>query len=160
MAKKTAAVKRRLRSFSLGAFLPYRLSVTTNLVSAVIARAYDGRFGLKVTEWRVIAALAELGKTSQQALSAATRMDKMTVSRATGGLTERGLVARASTPDDGRAYLVSLTPGGRRLYDQIVPDVIALETRLFSVLETRERDDLTHLLERIEASALQMLAGP
>ncbi|MCA1778441.1 MAG: MarR family transcriptional regulator, partial [Xanthomonadaceae bacterium] len=36
-------------------FLPYRLSVLSNRVSQGIAATYEQRFGLSVTEWRVIA---------------------------------------------------------------------------------------------------------
>jgi len=39
-------------------FLPYRLSVLTNLVSSAIAGAYRERFGLSIPEWRVVAVLA------------------------------------------------------------------------------------------------------
>ena len=38
-------------------FLPYRLSVLSNTISAAIARDYGERFGLAVTEWRVLAVL-------------------------------------------------------------------------------------------------------
>ena len=35
-------------------FMPYLLSVVSNRVSAHIARAYQDKFGLSVTEWRII----------------------------------------------------------------------------------------------------------
>ena len=38
-------------------FLPYRLSVLSNVLSQSIAREYDKRFGLSITEWRVMAVL-------------------------------------------------------------------------------------------------------
>ena len=42
----------------LDAYLPYRLSVASNAVSGLIARAYEDRFGLTVPQWRVICVLA------------------------------------------------------------------------------------------------------
>ena len=38
-------------------FLPYRLSVLSNRISQDIARLYGDRFGLGITEWRVVAVL-------------------------------------------------------------------------------------------------------
>lgn len=42
-------------SLDLEHFLPYRLSVLSNRVSAAIAQAYSERFGLGITQWRVMA---------------------------------------------------------------------------------------------------------
>jgi len=39
-------------------FLPYRLSILSNRVSQQIAREYQDRFDLSMTEWRVMAVLA------------------------------------------------------------------------------------------------------
>src|SRR6185503_18404507 len=39
-------------------FVPYRLSVLTNIVSMSIADAYEREFGLSIPQWRVIAVLA------------------------------------------------------------------------------------------------------
>ena len=41
----------------LDRFLPYRLSVLSNRISQDIARLYVERFGLGITEWRVLAVL-------------------------------------------------------------------------------------------------------
>ena len=38
-------------------FLPYRLSVLSNRISQAIATRYAQRFGIGVTEWRVVAVL-------------------------------------------------------------------------------------------------------
>ena len=40
----------------LDSYLPYRLSVASNAVSGLIARAYEDRFGLTVSQWRLICA--------------------------------------------------------------------------------------------------------
>ena len=42
-------------------YLPYRLSVATNAVSRLIARAYEDRFGLSIPQWRLMAVLAQDG---------------------------------------------------------------------------------------------------
>ena len=45
-------------ALELERFLPYRLSVLTNIISSRIARTYSEQFGLTIPEWRVIAVLA------------------------------------------------------------------------------------------------------
>ena len=64
----------------LDSYLPYRLSVASNAVSGLIARAYEDRFGLSIPQWRLICVLAEDGPATQGQLVARTVMDKVTVS--------------------------------------------------------------------------------
>ncbi|TAK10784.1 MAG: MarR family transcriptional regulator, partial [Rhizorhabdus sp.] len=53
---------------TLDQFIPYRLSVTSNVVSDVIARAYEALFGLSIPEWRVMAVVAERDGVTQQGI--------------------------------------------------------------------------------------------
>ena len=66
----------------LDSYLPYRLSVASNAVSGLIARAYEDRFGLTIPQWRLVCVLAEEGGLTQVQIVARTVMDKVTVSRA------------------------------------------------------------------------------
>ena len=86
-------------ALALDDYLPYRLSVASNAVSRLIARAYEDRFGLTIPQWRLMAVLAE-GALTQQAIVAKTAMDKVTVSRAAQGLVTRHLIARAAHEAD------------------------------------------------------------
>ena len=45
-------------TIELERFLPYRLSVLSNIVSGAIAAAYRKPFDLTIPEWRVLAVLA------------------------------------------------------------------------------------------------------
>jgi len=137
----------------LETFLPYRLSIASNRVSAAIATAYDHLFGLKIPEWRLIAVIAEGDGITQQALCGATQMDKVTVSRAARALAERGLVMRRTVDGDRRSHLLALTPTGRALYDQVAPKALELESAILSGLSDDERGALTAMLDRIEAAA-------
>lgn len=137
----------------LDTFLPYRLSVVSNRVSAAIATAYDRLFALKIPEWRLIAVIAEGAGITQQALGVATRMDKVTVSRAAQALGDRGLIARTPNAEDKRSHLLTLTSTGRALYDQVAPKALELEAAIFAQLDNAERDTLSAMLDRIEAAA-------
>lgn len=141
-----------MSTLSLDDFLPYRLSIASNAVSDAVAGAYRTLFGLRIPEWRLVAVLAEGGNMSQQALCGRTRMDKVTVSRAAIALADRGLIARASNPEDQRSHLLTLTPEGWALYEQVAPKALEFERRIFAGFSEAERVQLQAMLDRIEAA--------
>ena len=140
-------------SLKLDQFLPYRLSIASNRVSSAIATAYQALFGLRIPEWRLIAVIAESDGLTQQALGAATRMDKVTVSRAAIALVDRGLVQRRPNPDDQRSHLLSLTMAGQTLYESVAPKALELEAQIFAGFSAAEIATFRAMLERLEASA-------
>jgi len=77
-------------SLDLEHFLPYRLSVLSNRVSGAIARVYSERFGLGVTEWRVMAGLGGYFPLSAGGGAPRTAVGKVGGSRAGGGGEGRG----------------------------------------------------------------------
>ncbi|MGY4396295.1 DNA-binding MarR family transcriptional regulator [Sphingomonas sp. UYAg733] len=140
-------------TLNLDDFLPYRLSIASNRVSSAVATAYQSLFGLKIPEWRLIAVIAEGMGMTQQALGSATRMDKVTVSRAAIALYDRGLVQRRPNPDDQRSHLLSLTEAGKSLYDSVAPKALELEKQIFAGFSAQEITAFRALLDRLEASA-------
>ncbi len=142
-----------MTTLKLDKFLPYRLSIASNRVSAAVASIYQALFGLKIPEWRLIAVIAEGEGATQQALGVATRMDKVTVSRAAATLVERGLVERRPNPGDQRSHLLVLTATGRALYEDVAPKALELEAQVFAGFSAKEIATFAAMLERIEASA-------
>jgi len=140
----------------LDRFIPYRLSVTSNLVSDVISTAYEALFGLSIPEWRIIAVVAEQDGITQQGICTATRMDKVTVSRASLALVERGLISRAPNSADRRSRLLALTDAGRRLHAEVSPKAIEFEERIFSIFPAEEVNRFMAMLRAIEARALEV----
>ena len=134
-------------------FLPYRLSVASNLVSDGIAKTYEALFGLSIPEWRLITVVAEADGITQQAIGRRTRMDKVTVSRAAIALVDRGLLTRTANPDDRRSHLLRLSAAGEELYAAIAPKALDLEAQLFAHFEPAEINQFMAMLRRIEALA-------
>lgn len=133
----------------LADFLPYQLSVTSNAVSSMISQRYRARFGLKITEWRVIAVLGDAGAATQRDLTQATLMDKVAVNRACKVLEERGLLARQPNASDGRSHLIELTAEGREIHREVMPMVEQMERDIFAVLSADEQDQFKAMLKRI-----------
>jgi DNA-binding MarR family transcriptional regulator len=152
------AFDRTADRLELDDYLPYRLSVSSNAVSALISRAYRDRFGLSVPQWRLMAVLAEDGGLTQSQLVSRTMMDKVTISRAAQGLALRDLVTRTDRAADGRSHVLSLSYAGERLYGEIAPLARAYEAALISGLAPEEVKLLKRLLSRLQGAAAS-LAG-
>jgi DNA-binding MarR family transcriptional regulator len=153
-----------MSSFDLDAFLPYRLSVTSNLVSRLFARRYAEEFGLTIAEWRVMAVVGTDGTASAAAVRARTGMDKAKVSRAVAGLLARRLLRRIAHRGDQRVEPLALTPSGRTVFDAIVPRARALEAELAAGLPPDQRAALDaalrHVANRAAALGAEAEGGP
>ncbi len=143
-------------ALKLAEFLPYRLSIASNAVSNRIAEVYRTDFGLKVTEWRIMAVLADAGSLTQRELTARTLMDKVAVNRAARALESRGLLSRKPNASDGRSHHLKLTDEGRDIHTRVMPQVSKMEERLFSEFDPRERALFTGLLERLHERAAKL----
>jgi DNA-binding MarR family transcriptional regulator len=144
------------QKLTLAEFLPYQLSITSNAVSDLIARAYRGRFALKIPEWRLMAVLGERASATQRELVAATAMDKVTVNRASKALEDRGLIGRAPNAADGRSHHLALTDTGRELYEQIVPLALSVEAELEKILGSGEAKALEKMLAQLRARVAEL----
>jgi len=135
--------------WELDRFLPYRLSILSNRLSQIIANAYARRFGLGITEWRVIAVLGRYPGLSANGVAARTAMDKVAVSRTVARLLERGLLQRDTHDDDRRRSVLELSRDGYGIYDEVVPVALEYERRLLAPLDSDERAQLDNLLRKL-----------
>jgi DNA-binding MarR family transcriptional regulator len=141
-------------TLDLERFLPYRLSVLSNRISQTIASAYAERFGIGITEWRVIAVLGRYSGLSANGVAGRTAMDKVAVSRALARLLERGLLQREPHGDDRRRSVLELSEAGYRVYDEVVPIALGYERALLAPLDGDERATLDRLLAKLEAATV------
>lgn len=146
-------------AFRLEHFLPYRLSVLANTASRALARVYGKRFGLSVTEWRVIANLARFAPLSASQVASRAAMDKVQVSRAVAKLRRKDLIERATDVDDRRRSALRLTARGRETHDAIVPLARAVEASLLAGLASADRAALDRLLAAVMLRAASLDAG-
>lgn len=132
-------------------FVPYRLSVLSNRISARIAELYQAEFDLSVTEWRIIAVLGRFHALSANDVASRTAMDKVTVSRTVARLLERKLLKRKIDAGDRRKSVLDLSRSGARLHARIAPLALKLEAGLLSGFSVREHDALDTLLDKLES---------
>ena len=114
------------------------------------------RPGLKIAEWRVLAVLAEADGLTPGELGQRTEMDKMTVSRATAALGERGLVRREGRGDDRRSHRLALTPAGTALHAEVAPLALAMEAQLLDGMGVAELAALRATLARLKTATARL----
>ena len=130
----------QVTTLELDRFLPYRLSVLSNIVSTAISGAYEKRFGLTIPEWRVMAVLAMTPDLSAAEVAQRTAMDKVAVSRAVASLLEQRRIVRRTARADRRRSLLRLSSAGRRVYAQVVPVALDYERDLLARLSRKDRE--------------------
>jgi DNA-binding MarR family transcriptional regulator len=141
---------------NLETYLPYRLSVASNKVSALIAKAYESRFGLTIPQWRILAVLSEGQAQSQQALVARTAMDKVTVSRAAAALIGRDLVRSKPSCADKRAVELTLSTAGIAIVQEVAPVALTLEKALIEAIGGPAAERLESMLRKLEEQAQKL----
>ena len=130
-------------------FLPYRLSVLSNRISNDIAERYRQRFGLNITEWRVIAVLGRFPGLSANEVSERTAMDKVAISRTVARLLDAGHVQRSIDPSDRRRSALQLSASGQSIFEQVAPLALAYEQAQLAGFSPEERTQLGRLLDRL-----------
>jgi DNA-binding MarR family transcriptional regulator len=150
----------RRTPLELDQFLPYRLSVLSNVVSSAIAQGYAQRFGITIPEWRVIAVLGASPGLSAAEVAARTAMDKVAVSRAVSSLLASRKLTRSLARDDRRRSALRLTTAGLQVYAEVAPLALDYERRLLATLTRADRAALDRVLDRLleRAQALRSTA--
>jgi DNA-binding MarR family transcriptional regulator len=141
-----ASVQRRLGAV---------LSWAAESAQEVANRALEP-LGLTVKHFGVMTFLryeAELdrhgGPLSQQAIGELLRIDRSTMVFLIDGLQRAGYVRRERNPDDRRAYVITLTPAGKRAQARAEKAVDAHVLQFFGRLSEPEREELHRLLARL-----------
>ena len=130
-------------------YLPYRLSVLEQQISKTIAQKYTKQFGLSRMEWRVMSALAMFEGISAKEICQFTQLEKMQVSRAINGLTQKQLISQKVSPNDQRKNLLTLTGKGLSIYQLIVPLVLEEEKTIFESFSKKELKQFHKLIHKL-----------
>ncbi len=111
--------------------------------------------GLDVSaeEISILTVVAHLSKPEQmKSLAELLGRDATTVSRQVAGLEKQGLVKRSRCPDDGRAFVVSITNTGTKLVQRTIPMTLKLRGHAMQGISAADAKTLQRVL-------LQMLAN-
>jgi len=102
-------------------------------------------------EARVLWELAHHAPLTATSLSKGLQLDAGYMSRLLRGLKNRGLLAEAAHPSDGRQTLLKLSPAGRRAFAPLDRASQAESEELLSPLSEPQREALVGAMSRIQA---------
>ena len=143
----------QLQKLKLETFLPYRLSVLSNLVSKAVAALYEERFDLTLPEWRVMAVLGRTANLSASQICEITAMDKVAISRAVRRLVIMERVKAIADTGDARKQLLCLSSHGEKIYKEVVPLALQVEAQLLQKLEPEHLQTLDALITSLTDAA-------
>jgi DNA-binding MarR family transcriptional regulator len=165
MAKKSAQAPSDTETRATSEHAPdlrlwLRTLACTNLIENNIRSRLRAEFGITLPRFDLMAQL----ERSPQGLKMGELSKRMMV---TGGnvtgitdqLVAEGLVVREDSPKDRRAYIVKLTPEGRRSFRKMAEAHELWVVELFGGMSEAQRAQLYDLLAAVKASAAKA-AGP
>jgi DNA-binding MarR family transcriptional regulator len=85
-----------------------------------------------------------------------SHMHKTKVSRAVALLERRKLVARKANRDDLRESILSLTPAGQAIYDDLTPAALNFAQQLVSAVDPPDREALDRALRKIAERSAEL----
>jgi DNA-binding MarR family transcriptional regulator len=141
---------------TLDELLNYRLLRLYASSVAPVTRLMEGRFGISRREWRLLALMARQGALAPSVLAERAHLDRPRTSRAIGSLVAKKLARRSAQPGDARRALVGLSDAGQRLFDEVFPQVAAMNTRVLEVIDEATLNALDHALAVLTTHATQL----
>lgn len=115
--------------------------------------AVTATFNLRPVEFTILQLLKEGQCTTPGQMSKELQMSPPSMSVWLDKLTERGLIQRSKSDNDGRAQFLQLTKAGEKLSDQSYESLIQSEKKLLSDLSPGEQILLLEILLKLCAKA-------
>ena len=106
-------------------------------------------FGLRVPEWRVLAALYSRRKCAMSELAELASIDRTTLTRTIDRMEESGWLSRNADGDDMRVTRLALSAAGERLFARLWPTVSQLNDAAVAGLSPA-------MVERLRGALAQM----
>ncbi|SMX51171.1 MarR family winged helix-turn-helix transcriptional regulator [Actibacterium lipolyticum] len=120
--------------FELARFLPYRMTVAAERLSAGMAKRYSDEFGISVAEWRILVHVADSDAVSIREIHQRVHLEKSKASRAASRLEAAGYLSKQVNDQDRRLISLTLTEKGRELMDRLLPVARDFQARLDALL--------------------------
>lgn len=111
---------------------------------------FEGRFGIKLTELRILIILGAFQSISVNEISRRTHIDKAWISRSLRGLLRRKLIKKTAHPADSRASSLTLTKKGEALLREIAPVAEEYQRQL---LQGQRRGEVERVLDLLAEHA-------
>lgn len=133
-------------------YLPFLVISISNGLYRGATQFYQSRFGVGVTEWRVLSALAAEPNTTANRLCQIAQLDKAAASRSLRVLERAGYVTVEPHRTDARKRTVAFTSAGLALYEKIFAVAMKRQERMVAGFTPEETNTLIALLQRVRSN--------
>ena len=116
-------------------------------------------YGLTAPQFSVLEALGHLGPMTIGDLGRKMLSTGGNMTVVVDNLERDGLVCRTHDAKDRRVIMVELTVKGRKLFQEIFPKHAAFVTKVTSVLNEAEQEELSRLLKKLGTTCRKSVAG-
>jgi DNA-binding MarR family transcriptional regulator len=141
-----------------GRTVPWMARTVHRLYDAQAQKILD-KENLAIAYWYYLRVLAERGELNQLELSKRVGIASTTAVPALDNLEKRGLVQRIRDPKDRRKYYVSLKDEGRRLVDEMFPEITDMISASLNGIPEKDMRVFWKVMHRIEKNLAQMAQG-
>lgn len=128
----------------------YHMRRATNVVATDFARALAGT-GMRQVPFGVLSVIAAQPGIRQGSAGESLGIQRANMVALITELSDAGLIDRQVSPEDRRAFCLTLTERGRAVHAECTARIRAHEDALLSDFSDEERRTLIQLLSRIEA---------
>ena len=115
-------------------------------------------YGIRVPEWRALAALYSQHLCTMSQLSDYTTIDRTTLTRTVDRMEEAGWLERRADEADMRVTRLVLKPAGRRMFERIWPTVEQFNLLALEGLSRNDIASLYRILARMRANLEEYVA--
>ena len=116
-------------------------------------------FGLRVPEWRALAALHARKRCTMSELADLATIDRTTLTRTVDRMQDAGWLSRIADSEDMRVTRLELTAAGRKLFDKIWPTVAKLNDLALVGLSKADVQTLHKLLGQMRSNLEDYVGG-
>ena len=106
-------------------------------------------FGVTPVQYAALQGVAATPGVDQRTLARTIGLDTSTTGGVIDRLEARGLLQRSANPDDRRVRLLTLTPEGRALLEQVTPAMLRAQQRILEPLPAAERRQFMRMLRTL-----------
>lgn len=116
-------------------------------------------YGLRVPEWRALAALYARRRCAMSELADLATIDRTTLTRTIDRMEASGWLARLADEADLRITRLELTAAGRRMFERIWPEVQRLNDLALAGLSPSQIESLRKILGQMRANLEDYVRG-
>ncbi|MFM0630392.1 MarR family winged helix-turn-helix transcriptional regulator [Paraburkholderia xenovorans] len=141
-----------------GRTVPWMARTIHRLYDAQAQKILD-RENLAIAYWYYLRVLAERGEINQLELSKRVGIASTTAVPALDNLEKRGLVQRTRDPNDRRKYFVNLQDEGKRVVDEMLPELTEMISSSFDGITQKDMRIFWKVMRQIETNLTQKSQG-